>query len=67
MRNHTVIQAANISVKYSVDLSGSMTQYKLLLGEKFHIRLYNGDWDAAVTYTDTIKNLEKLNLEPSYL
>jgi len=42
-----------------------MHQYRILLGEMsdYHIILYNGDWDDVVPYTDTIKNLKKLNLE----
>ena len=45
-----------------------MYQYPMLLSlENFHIVMYNGDWDAAVTYTDTIKNLELLKLETNYL
>ena len=35
--------------------------------EDIHIILYNGDWDSVVPYTDTRKNLEKLNLDGSYL
>lgn len=41
-----------------------MYQYQHLLGEdKYHMVLYNGDWDDVVPFTDTIKNMEKLNLK----
>jgi len=40
-----------------------------LIGEigKYHIVLYNGDWDDVVPFTDTIKNMRNLKLEESYL
>jgi hypothetical protein len=31
----------------------------------YHIVLYNGDWDDVVPFTDTLKNLEALNLKES--
>jgi hypothetical protein len=36
-----------------------MISYKHLLGraDDYQIVLYNGNWDAAVPYLDTIKNL----------
>jgi hypothetical protein len=54
-----------VSAKYHIDTAGSMPQYRILLGElsNYHIVLYNGDWDDVVPYTDTIKNLKKLNLQ----
>ena len=41
-----------------------MSQYKQLLADssKYHIILYNGDWDDVVPYTDTLKNLDDLKL-----
>lgn len=46
-----------------------MNSYKHLLGRTdiYQIVMYNGNWDAAVPYVDTIKNLEKLGLVHSYL
>lgn len=35
--------------------------------EGFIVVLYNGDWDSVVPYIDTIKNLEKLDMQESYL
>lgn len=60
-----LIQAEDVSAKYHIDTAGSMPQYRILLGElsNYHIVLYNGDWDDVVPYTDTIKNLKKLNLQ----
>lgn len=54
--------AQNIS--YNIDIKGSMTSYRKLLGRSniYSIVLYNGDWDAVVPYVDTLKNLKKLNL-----
>jgi hypothetical protein len=58
-----------ISEKYTIDQSGSMTQWTQLLGDagKYHLVLYNGDWDDVVPFTDTIKNMQKLGLEETYL
>jgi hypothetical protein len=46
-----------------------MTQWTQLLGDagKYHLVLYNGDWDDVVPFTDTIKNMQKLGLEETYL
>lgn len=48
-----------------------MHSYRYLLGrlkdQNYQIHLYNGNWDVAVPYMDTIKNLEALNLIESYL
>lgn len=53
---------------YNILPSGSMISYKHLMGRnKYQIVMYNGNWDAAVPYVDTIKNLEKLGLIHSYL
>lgn len=62
-----IIQAEDISGNYTIDLAGSMTEYRHLLDnlDKYHIILYNGDWDAVVPYIDTVKNLDKLNLQPT--
>lgn len=69
MRNTLIIQASNISEKYNVLQSGSMISYKHLLSRTglYQIVMYNGNWDAAVPYVDTIKNLQKLGLTHSYL
>lgn len=58
-----------ISEKYTIDQSGSMTQWIQLLSNagKYHLVLYNGDWDDVVPFTDTIKNMQKLGLEETYL
>lgn len=60
------MQANNIT--YNIDQKGSMASYRYLLSRisKYHIILYNGDWDDVVPYGDTVKNLKKLNLEPSH-
>ena len=44
-----------------------MASYKYLIGRQryYTIALYNGDWDDVVPYTDTLKNMKKLNLEPN--
>lgn len=46
-----------------------MNQYRYLFSrsQDIHIVMYNGDWDSVVPFTDTIKNLEKLNLKDEYL
>lgn len=46
-------------------MSGSTHQLQYLLTriEDLHIIYYSGDWDGVVPYIDTIKNIEKLNLE----
>lgn len=46
-----------------------MAEYRYLLDrlDKYHIVLYNGDWDDVVPYTDTFSNIEKLRLDPSYI
>lgn len=51
--------AENITDNYKITESGSMISYKHLIGraDVYQIVLYNGNWDAAVPYVDTIKNL----------
>jgi hypothetical protein len=46
-----------------------MAEYRYLLdrNDQYHIILYNGDWDDVVPYTDTLLNIEKLKLDPSYI
>jgi len=58
-----------VTSKYTIDQSGSFYQMMELLGDvgKYHMVLYNGDWDDVVPFTDTIKNMRKLKLEESYL
>lgn len=55
------------NITYELDLAGSMASYKYLIGRQryYTIALYNGDWDDVVPYTDTLKNMKKLNLEPN--
>ena len=50
-----------------INSGGSMEEYRYLLNKlkDYQIVLYNGDWDDVVPYTDTYKNLEKLNLKES--
>lgn len=57
--NSLYIQAENITDNYKITESGSMISYKHLIGraDVYQIVLYNGNWDAAVPYVDTIKNL----------
>ena len=61
--------AEDISAKYVMDITGSTHQLKYLFTRKedIHMVLYNGDWDGVVPYVDTIKNLEKLGVQESYL
>jgi hypothetical protein len=42
-----------------------MGEYRYLLNklDKYHIVLYSGDWDDVVPYTDTLNNMEKLDLK----
>lgn len=44
-----------------------MNEYRYLLDrlDKYHVILYNGDWDDVVPHLDTTRNLEKLNLKPT--
>lgn len=69
MRTSRITKAENIT--YSVDPQGSMHSYRYLLSrlkdENYQIHLYNGNWDVAVPFLDTKKNLEALNLIESYL
>ena len=48
-----------------------MHSYRYLLSRvreaNYQIHLYNGNWDVAVPYMDTIKNIKALNLVESYL
>jgi len=43
-----------------------MSSYRYLLGRlnetNLQIHLYNGNWDVAVPYHDTIENIRRLNL-----
>ncbi len=65
----SLTQAENITGKYLISLDGSMEQYRYLLDrlDKYHIILYNGDWDDVVPFSDTVQNLYKLDLEPTDL
>ena len=65
--NFHPIQAENITGKYYIDLHGSMENYRYLLDrlDKYHIILYNGDWDDVVPFSDTVQNIYKLDLEPT--
>lgn len=67
MRTLLFIQADNVTAKYMISLHGSMEEYRQIIGKqnKYSVILYNGDWDDVVPFTDTIKNLEKLNLKES--
>ena len=64
MRTYYLIQADDVALKYTIDLSGSMYQYIHLLTRTEHlsIYLYNGDWDSVVPFRDTIKNIQGLKL-----
>lgn len=44
-----------------------MAEYRHLIDnlDKYHIILYNGDWDDVVPFIDTMNNLEKLKLVPT--
>ena len=44
-----------------------MEEYRYLLdrSNKYHVILFNGDWDSVVPFSDTEQNLEKLNLKPT--
>lgn len=65
LRISLLIEAEDVTGKYHIDLSGSISEYRYLLDrlDKYHIILYNGDWDAVVPFIDTVANLEKLNLK----
>ena len=41
--------------KYSISLKGSMEEYRYLLdrSSKYHVILFNGDWDSVVPFSDT--------------
>jgi hypothetical protein len=60
-----LIQADNITAKYTISLAGSMKEYRTLLTklDSYHIVLYSGDWDDVVPYTDTLKNMALLSLK----
>ena len=46
-------------------VQGSIEAYQFLIARgKYRIILYNGDWDDVVPYTDTLKNFQKMDLEP---
>ena len=62
-------QDDSITGKYSISLRGSMAEYRYILDrpQKFHVVLYNGDWDDIIPFADTLSNLDKLKLDPSYL
>ena len=36
-----------------------MAEYRYILErpEKFHVILYNGDWDDVIPYADTVSNI----------
>jgi hypothetical protein len=61
------IQADNITAKYYITLAGSIPEYRYLLNKlsSYQIVLYSGDWDDVVPYTDTLKNIDNLNLKES--
>ena len=44
-----------------------MDEYRYLLDrlDKYHIILYSGDWDSVVPFSDTMQNIEKLDLQPT--
>jgi hypothetical protein len=67
LRSSYLSQAEDITGKYHISLRGSMAEYAYLLDrlDKYHIILYNGDWDSVVPIGDTLQNLEKLNLQPT--
>jgi hypothetical protein len=58
--NYIIIKA---DINYEIEQTGSLDDYRYLLAQKkYKIVLYNGDWDAVVPYTDTLKGLASLNL-----
>ena len=52
---------------YHISLKGSMDEYRYLLDriDKYHIIMFNGDWDSVVPFSDTEMNLGKLSLLPT--
>jgi len=53
----------DIFKKYTVDEKGSMLEMASLLQKGMKIYLYNGDWDDAIPFTDTNKNLNRLGVK----
>jgi hypothetical protein len=59
-------QACNETIYelYTKTEAGSMNEYARIITEVpgVSIYFYNGDWDATVPFTDTLKNLERLGM-----
>lgn len=48
-----------------MSVQGSIAAYKFLINTgKYRIILYSGDWDDVVPYTDTLKNFQKMDMDP---
>ena len=47
---------------YNIDPKGSMNQLPYILQKGLKVYIYTGDWDSVVPFTDTYKNLLRLNL-----
>lgn len=57
----------DITGKYQISLKGSMDEYRYLLDRisDYHLILFNGDWDSVVPFSNTMRNIEKLRLQPT--
>ena len=47
---------------YKPDSTGSINSILYLLQTNIKVFLYSGDWDDAVPFTDTLANINKMNL-----
>lgn len=62
MENSNKTWAVCAKINYTVTLRGSLDEYKrMFVYEGVRIWLYNGDSDAEMPFTDTEKNVAKLN------
>lgn len=53
-------------ISYTISNEGSIAEYKrIMLNRAVRIWLYNGDWDDVVPLTDTLKNLNNMNVKPN--
>lgn len=48
-------------INYKISLRGSMAEYRrILINKGVKVWLFSGDWDDVVPFTDTEKNVDKL-------
>ena len=48
-------------VNYTITPRGSLQEYQNILKNQVKVWLFSGDWDDVVPFTDTEKNVDKLN------